>query len=51
MKGGLKDDLVVKSTDSSSRGPRFNSELHCKTQPSITPVPGHLINTKKEHGI
>ena len=38
---GWRDSSVVKSTDYSSRGPRFNSQHpHGSSQLSVTPVPG-----------
>jgi hypothetical protein len=38
------DGSLVKSTDCSSRGPRFNSQhLHGSSQLSVTPVSGDLV--------
>ena len=39
---GKRDGPVVKSTCCSSRGPRFSSQNPHGSQPSVTPVPGHL---------
>ena len=41
--GGWRDGSEVKSTDCSSRRPRFNSQHpHGSSQLSVTPVPGNL---------